>query len=314
MNAAGIVIVTHNSGEDIGPCLDAAATTGMDIVVVDNASADATRAEVLRRPWATLIANPWNRGFAAAANQGIGALDRPYVLLLNPDAVVLEGWDRLVAACRNGAAVAAGKLVDQSGQAQAGFAVRRLPTPLALVFETLGVNRLWPGNPVNRSYRCLELDLEQPADIEQPAGAFFLLRRDVWRELGGFDERFRPLWFEDVDFCKRVRDAGHRIVYEPGAAARHRGGHSIAKLAWDRRQLCWYDSLLRYAAKHFGPATLRAVCLAVLFRSVGRAVLGIFLLRSTEALSTQVSIMSLGGRYLLSGRGERTSLLSALAG
>ncbi len=85
----------------------------------------------------------------------------------------------------------------------------------------LGLNRLWPGNPVNRRYRCLDLDLEAAADVEQPAGAFLLIRRDAWQALGGFDEGFHPIWFEDVDFLKRARDAGYRRALR--SVARWRG-------------------------------------------------------------------------------------------
>src|SRR5579871_1741603 len=99
MGEAGIVVVTHESEAEIGGCLDAARRAGGEIVVVDNASSDGTCAEVSRRG-VRLIANPENRGFAAAVNQGIRSLDTPYALLLNPDAILLTGIDALVECCR----------------------------------------------------------------------------------------------------------------------------------------------------------------------------------------------------------------------
>ena len=83
MGGIGIVIVTHNSGREIGRCLDAALCAGAEVVVVDNASADDTIAEIKRRPAARLIANPANRGFAAATNQGFIVLNQPYILRLD---------------------------------------------------------------------------------------------------------------------------------------------------------------------------------------------------------------------------------------
>ncbi len=314
MSGAGIVVVTHNSEGVIGACLEAALATGAQVVVVDNASRDRTREEVLRRPGARLIANPWNRGFAAAVNQGLEALDRPGVLLLNPDAVLLGGLESLAAACDEGAAVAGGKLVDEDGRPQAGFMVRRLPTPAALAFEILGLNRLWPGNPVNRHYRCRDLDWERPAEVEQPAGAFLMVRREAWRELGGFDECFQPLWFEDVDFCRRARQAGHRIRYVPGAVARHLGGHSAGQLGWEHRQICWYDNLLRYSGKHFGPTAHRVMCLAVILRSALRALEGIIVLRRSRAAAVHGRIVRLGLRRLVSGRSRPGSPGVAAAG
>ncbi len=108
MGEIGIVIVTYNSGAEIGPCLDAAATSGAQVVVVDNASHDSTLAEVQRRG-VKLIANSGNRGFAGAVNQGFRALDCPYILLLNPDAVIQTSLEPLRAACDLPRAAARGR-------------------------------------------------------------------------------------------------------------------------------------------------------------------------------------------------------------
>jgi N-acetylglucosaminyl-diphospho-decaprenol L-rhamnosyltransferase len=262
---AGIVIVTCESGAEIGPCLDALALTAAPIVVVDNASRDATCAEVNKRG-VRLITNTQNRGFAAAVNQGMRALDTPLVLLLNPDAQLETGLDALIECCRlTQVAGACGKLVDGAGRPQTGFSVRALPSPAALICEALLINRLWPRNPVNWHYRCLDFDFSTEHDVEQPAGAFLMIRRDVWQKLGGFDEKFYPLWFEDVDFCWRARDLGYRMLYTPHAVAKHTGGHSVVKISLENRQLYWYGSVLRFAAKHYRPSTARMVSLAVGF-------------------------------------------------
>jgi N-acetylglucosaminyl-diphospho-decaprenol L-rhamnosyltransferase len=277
MSQAGIVVVTRNSGGFIGPCLDAVLPTGADVVVVDNASSDTTLVEVARRPAVRLIVNAENEGFAAAVNRGIAALDCPLILLLNPDAILLTALDALIAACGGaGVAAAGGRLVGEDGADQAGFTLRCFPTPLALAFETLGLNRLWPRNPVNRRYRCLDLDLQKAAEVEQPAGALLMLRRDVWARLGGFDEAFFPAWFEDVDFCRRVADAGFSILYVPEVVARHAGGHSFARISWAARKTAWYRNLLRYAGKHFGRAgslgTRAVVAGTCLLRAIPEAV------------------------------------------
>ena len=86
--------------------------------------------------------------------------------------------------------------------------------------------------------------------MEQPAGACLLVKRSVWEAVGGFDEGFYPLWFEDVDFCLRLHARGWRIVYEPRARFRHAGGHSLTALGASEQQLYWYWNLLRYFRKH----------------------------------------------------------------
>src|ERR1051326_602792 len=124
MAEIGIVIVTCNSEAEIGGSLDAALATGADVVVVDNASSDGTVAEIARRG-AQLIANSSNRGFAAAANQGFAVLTSPYVLLLNPDAVIERGLETLRQACSmRGAAAAGGRLLNPDGSPQIGFMAR----------------------------------------------------------------------------------------------------------------------------------------------------------------------------------------------
>ncbi len=271
MKDTGAVIVTWNSAKEIGPCLDSVLSRLNQVVVVDNCSSDETAAEVRRRPEAFLILNAANRGFAAAVNQGIRALNTPHILLLNPDAVLQSALEPLVdAISQPGVAAAGGKLIDHGGRAQAGFCVRRFPTAASLSFEAFGLNRICPQNRVNQRYRCFDLDLDSPAEVEQPAGAFLMLRRDAWDALGGFDERFWPIWFEDVDFLKRARDGGYRVRYAPSAVAQHGGGRSVGRLPPRTRELYWYANLLRYAGKHFNPCARFAVRASVVTGSILR--------------------------------------------
>jgi N-acetylglucosaminyl-diphospho-decaprenol L-rhamnosyltransferase len=296
MPEAGIVIVTHESGVEIGACLDAARQTGAEIVVVDNASGDGTCAEVRRRG-VRLIANPENRGFATAVNQGVRALDTPLVLLLNADAHLQTGLDALRQCCQlPGVAGACGKLVDVAGRPQTGFAVRSLPSPAALICEALLLNRLWPRNPINWHYRCLGFDFSASGYVEQPAGAFLMIRRDVFEELDGFDEQFYPLWFEDVDFCWRARERGYRMRYTPDVVAKHTGQHSLAKISLENRQLYWYCSFLRFVAKHYRPSTARMVYLAVFLGSIPRMLLGMAAFRSLTPIAVYGKVMALAGR------------------
>ncbi len=304
MSDIGIIVVTYNSAREIGPCLDAAAATGAELVVVDNASHDATIAEVARRG-VRLIANQENRGFAAAVNQGFFVLNSTYVLLLNPDAVVQSPLEPLREACDlPRAAGAGGQLLDRHGRPQVGFMVRRLPTPGALVLEALLLNRVWPNNPVNRKYRALDLDPKRRCVVEQPAGAFLMVRRAVWEELGGFDEGFHPLWFEDVDFCRRAVDRGYVLQYVPEAVAKHTGSHSITQLSMEKRRVYWYRSLLRYSARHFRPLAFRMVALAVAAGAVLRAIVESSSQRSLKPIAANASVVRLAGHSFWCGGTE----------
>ena len=263
-----IVIVTHNSAAEVDSCLRAiqeqvwnVASTSTEVVVVDNDSTDNT-CEVVetRAPWAKLIRNNSNRGFAAAVNQGVRATRSPLVLLLNPDANLENGIQALAAAFDSAEVGAAGgKLVDSSGEWQRGFNIRSFPTPAAFAYEALLVNRVFPRNAVNRQYRQLDVDPTREQEVDQPAGAFLMFRRAIWEKLGGLDEAFYPLWFEDVDFCLRVKRAGYRILYIPNAVARHAGAHSIRSVSLQFRQVAWYGSFLQFCNKHFSAGTRRGL-------------------------------------------------------
>lgn len=306
MAECGVVIVTYNSQTEIAACLDAILPLDVNVVIVDNASKDGTLAEISRiqaaERGARLIANPANRGFAGAVNQGFAALDTPYVLLLNPDAVVQTSLEPLREACDlPDAAGAGGCLVDSLGKPQIGFMVRGLPTPGTLILEALVLNRILPGNRINRQYRGLGLDYSKQLAVEQPAGAFLMIRRAVWEELGGFDEGYFPVWFEDVDFCRRAIDRGYRLYYSPQTVAKHTGGHSIPQLALEIRRFYWYRSLLKYAARYFQPVAFRGVSLAVVVGSILRGVAESALYRSPKPMAAYWNVVRLASRCLICG-------------
>ena len=222
--------------------------------MVDNASADGT-ADCIRQtfPVVKLMAAPRNLGFAAAANLGARHSSGTVLLFLNPDVVCrgsLASLEQVLINSQDTVALAP-KLVDSEGRPQIGFNIRRLPTPAALIFEILLLNRLFPLNGVNRNYRCLDLNHELPAEVEQPAGACLLVHRESFEGCGGFDERFFPLWFEDVDLCLRLRRQGGKILFWPQVSFEHAGGHSVESLTFSERQVYWYRNLLYYVRKHF---------------------------------------------------------------
>ena len=133
-----------------------------------------------------------------------------------------------------------------------------------------------------------------------------MVRRQVWRELGGLDEAFFPLWFEDVDFCRRIRDRGFSLYYIPEAVANHTGGHSIPSLTVEMRRVYWYRSLLRYSSKHFHPLAFRVVCLAVLVGSFVRGFAEAAGHRSLAPIAAYGKVARVAGRCLYrDASGER---------
>lgn len=299
----GIVIVTWNSSRHIEACLEAcSAQTVLShdrILVIDNNSADDTAVRARAFPNVSVIANTINAGFAGAVNQGFCELvDCDVVVVLNPDAQIVQGLSILAAAARQpGVGAAGGLLVNPDGTPQTGFCVRRFPTALSLAFELLGINRLWPGNPINRRYRCLGLDLTRPAEVQQPAGALLAVNRTAWSDVQGFNEEFYPLWFDDVDFLKRIAASGRRILYVPEAKAVHTGGHSLETVSWGDRQLYWYGSLLTYARSHLGLLGRGLVSGAVMLGALPRAIAGISQLGVVQTLGIYGRVLRLAAGF-----------------
>lgn len=260
------VLVAYSSNAELPRCLASLEGKVAEAVVVDNCPA-ARVPPGLRaaHSWVNWIDNPCNGGFAAGVNQGVAATSSPFVLLLNPDCELLTGLGGLMDACRrDGVAGAGGMLVNPDGSPQVGFMARSFPTAWTLAFEALGLNRVWRANPVNRRFRLRRMDPATECQVDQPAGAFLLLRRRCLEAVGGLDEEFHPAWFEDMDLCRRLYDAGYTLRYTPRASARHDGGHSVKQLSLPSRLKAWYGGLLRYAQKHLSHRAFSQVRVAVL--------------------------------------------------
>lgn len=244
-----VVVVNYNGGEDVLRCLRSAAGPGVELVVVDNASADGSPDAIAREfPDAILVRNPRNVGFGAAANQGVRATDAPWMVLVNPDAVVRPGAiDRLVATLRERPrAGAAGPLVrNPDGTVQPSK--RAFPTLWQAALHGIA-GLVWPNNPGTRAYTLADAPMDAPRTVGWVAGNAMALRREAFDAIGGFDEAFF-FFVEDVDLCRRMWDSGWEVWFEPGAEFVHRWGGS-----WTRRPLkfLWlhHRNLYRYATKH----------------------------------------------------------------
>lgn len=272
------IVVTYNSAAAIGPCLEALTREDCDIVVVDNASQDETLQQIEEFvAWhpVRLIANEQNRGFGAAVNQGAREASGDVFLILNPDAIAEPGAVAALLHCIDAthASVVGGALLESDNRPARGFAFRRVATLAPLLCEVLLINQLWPDNQINRRYRCLDADYTQQQEVEQPAGACLAITREAWDSVGGFDEQFFPVWFEDVDLCKRLLEHGDKISYCPAARFHHSGAHSVGQLSSRDRQVFWYANMLRYARKHFSSRQVLILRLAIikgmLLRSLG---------------------------------------------
>ena len=197
---------------------------------------------------------PENVGFARACNQGWRASRAPHVLFLNPDAEVTPGAvETLVGLLESRPAV--GAVGPRTRSADGTIQVSTGPdlTPLAELRQrrlVLGVARREPGR--SREAEALHAREHEPAWV---SGSCLIARRAALEAVGGFDEGFF-LYEEDADLCRRLRQAGWRVVFTPAAEVRHQLGRSMSK-APRRARLEYHRSHLRYYRKHNGPPRAR---------------------------------------------------------
>ncbi|HEX3109660.1 MAG TPA: glycosyltransferase family 2 protein, partial [Thermoanaerobaculia bacterium] len=248
-----ILIVTWNSVRWIDRCLasipPACGDLEHEIIVYDNASSDDTLQAIGDRE-DLLIRSEHNDGFGIAVNRAVQRSRGRYVFLLNPDCELAPGALKLLhdfMEAHPNVAAAAPLLANDDGGSQREFQLRRLPTLGSLAAEIFAIGRFFPRATARHRYR--DLDLTRPQRVEQPAGAALMIRREVFDEIGPFDEQFSPAWFEDVDYCARLKAAGKEVWVVPAAAARHVGGASLEHLSFAEFQAHWYRNMWRYAQK-----------------------------------------------------------------
>lgn len=250
-----VIIVTHDSRRHIGACLEALPRAltryTFETFVVDNASSDGTPDFVRSAsPGVVVIETGANLGFARANNQGLSRARGRHVLILNPDtAAELASLDRLVELLDSDRSVGivAPRLLNLDGSDQG--TARSFPTPAAaLLGRRSPFTRLWPTNRWSRRYL---VGSEQPDSrvfsVDWVSGACLMIRRDLARRTGGFDESFFMYW-EDADWCKRVKNDGHRVVCEPRAKVLHDEG--AQRRPRPRQVWVFHKSAYRYYAKH----------------------------------------------------------------
>jgi len=256
---ADIVIVAWNAGERLRATLAALPQAIGDqvahIFLIDNASGDGMLAGMpafCRRPGdLTLITNPRNEGFGAASNLGAAKGAAPWILFLNPDVVLPPGFLAAafaqIAALPGPAPAAIGwPQRGEDGTARASWAP--FPRAIDLIGRALGLDRFLPG--LIKPAFLPDPPGGAAAEVDQPMGACLMVRREAFAAIGGFDERFF-VYYEDLDLCLRLKQAGGRILMLPGPAIIHALGGTTAAIPV-RRLFLAQRSRLAYALKHFG--------------------------------------------------------------
>jgi N-acetylglucosaminyl-diphospho-decaprenol L-rhamnosyltransferase len=250
---AGVVLVTHDTRDEVLGALASLAQHPGPVVVVDAGSSDGTAAAVRDAAPRVRVIELENVGYGRGVNAGVEQLhaDVDVVVAANADVRFGDGAiEALVRALADDPSVAlVGPRVrypDGSHQASA----RRTPSPTtAIAHAALGWFR--PDNPATLRYHALDLtgpDVAEACDVDWVSGCAFAVRRSDFVAVGGFDPGYR-LFVEDVDLCERLRAQGRRVRFEPAAEVVHRVGASTSRRPL-RARLLHARALDRYLSRH----------------------------------------------------------------
>jgi len=251
-----VIVVSYNVQDFLRQTLRTlhAALGGIEseIIVVDNASSDGSAAMVRNEfPGVQLIASDENLGFARANNRGIEVARGAYLALVNPDTLIRNDTFSVCLEYLSGHAdvgMVGCKILNPDGSLQ--LACRRsFPTPSVALSKILGLSTLFPRSQKFGRYNLTYLDPDQAADVEAISGSFMVMRRTVAAAVGGLDERFF-MYGEDLDFCYRIHQAGHRIVYLPQTEIIHYKGQSATQAGY-RSLMHFYQAMQLFVEKHF---------------------------------------------------------------
>ena len=233
----------------------------LELIVVDNASHDATveRLPTLF-PWVYLIQNGENLGFTKGNNRGYIKSRGCYVYFLNPDTEIAENslWSLFHSIeGEEGVGLIGPRLQYADGDAQNNR--RRFPSRVTGFWESTWLGRLWPRNPWSMRMHMLDQPADMRQDVDWLTGAAMLAKRqaledaraqDVTDFAGPFDEKFF-MYSEELDLCKRIKEAGWRILFEPASLVIHHEGRSSEQVI-AARHIYFNTSKVRYYRKYFG--------------------------------------------------------------
>ena len=250
--AVAVILVTYQSARDLAMCLGslerAAGPHPLEVVVVDNASTDAS-VEIARGYGAKVLENHTNQGLSRAINTGVAVTGAPWLLIANPDTWLSPGsLRRLLATATSDPRIGCvgPHLANPDGSDYPTG--RRFPSMLMGAVHA-AVAPLWPDNPATRRYHMAGVDRSRPLDVDWVSGACMLIRRQAFEQVGGFDPGYF-MYFEEMDLCLRLHRAGWRVVFDPLAEVKHVVG-GLTRSAPSRKVVHHPPSALRFSCRRY---------------------------------------------------------------
>jgi len=273
-----VIIVNYNVKDFLEQCLESVTRSLNDvpseIIVVDNNSIDGSVQMLKKRfPKIILIESKENLGFSGGNNMAISKAKGEYLVLLNPDTLVQEDTFKTLLSFfdkTEDASAATCKILNPDGT----FSIdcrHSIPTPSIAFWKVLGLSKIFPKSKIFGKYNLTYLDENKTYEVEAISGSFMMIKREMIEKIGLLDDSFF-MYCEDIDYCRRINQAGGKIYYVPDTQIVHYKGESSKANNLDY-VITFNRSLYKFYKKHYQQKYLSPFKLLILLGVILRGIL-----------------------------------------
>lgn len=238
-----LIVVNYKSKDETLNLIESATKIKVfeefEIIIVDNSG----EKEFLKRQKIKYLNKNKNLGYGGGINAGSEISEGEYLFFLNPDVEFIEPLERLLNLFDEKTIACCPLMISHKN-----FQFRKLPNFFYFTYDFLGFSNFFPNFFITKKY-FYEPIPNYPFEVEQPAGAALLIKKDKFFEIGKFDEEFFPVYFEDVDLCFRIKENGYKIICDPNLKIKHKIGHSAKQMTRDQFFKIYSKNALRYFKK-----------------------------------------------------------------
>ncbi|MDO8621280.1 MAG: glycosyltransferase [Candidatus Levybacteria bacterium] len=255
-----VIYVYYNTPEELSASIksleQACAEISYEVVIVDNNSPKSITEEIYNRPNLRIIKNKVNCGYGKGLNQGASVAKGEYLLLANPDVKFAANSIKYLLGkmeSNSKIGVIAPQLIGEKENILQSISGMPYLSQSLFAFSFLG--KIWRKNPFSAKYHNINLDRNKEQEVDVVGGACMMVKKSIFDKVGGFDERFF-MYFEEADFCFRIKKMGYKILYFPKTKATHSVGRSTQDKAWIEKT--FEQSRFKFFKKYHGliPALL----------------------------------------------------------
>lgn len=265
-----------------------------EIIIIDNNSPLPLPNSLIKDKNIIFIKNRENKGFGRALNQASKIARGKYIIFLNPDTIVQDNFiQKIVKKMDGDKKIGLLGVRYKNKKGEVIKSVSNFPTSKRLLFSFSLIFKIFPKNKIANEYWLNEFDYSREQEVSVVGGACMVVRRDVFKKIGGFDKQFF-MYFEEADLSERIRKAGYKVIYYPKITIVHLVGKSSSDKVWIRKR--FEESRYKFIKKY--ESKLRALITESMIRYV---TLTNLLVISSFFISLSLNLFSISNQMMFYG-------------